>query len=67
VITRTPLITVELLDRHIAFLQREAHQVRQVGKRWADDKADKYDEIAEVLRVQRQNLQMQGVAGRVGQ
>lgn len=59
--------TVEELDRHREFLLREAQQLRGVGKRWAADKAEKYDKIAEVLRQVRQDQQMQGVAGRVGE
>lgn len=57
--------TVEELDRHREFLLREAQQLRSVGKRWAADKAEKYDKIAEVLRQVRQDQQMQGLTSRV--
>jgi hypothetical protein len=63
---RRVLLTVEILDRHLKFLQHEAHHLRGTGKRWAQDKAAHVDEIAEILRQKRQELQMQGVAGEVG-
>jgi hypothetical protein len=62
---RKVLLTVDVLDRHLKFLQHEAQHLRGTGKRWAQDKAAHVDEIAEILRQKRQELQMQGVVGRV--
>lgn len=57
-------VTVESLDRQIAFLNGEMRRLRGMSAAWALDKAARYEEIIETLTSVRKQKQMTGFMGR---
>ena len=57
------IVDVEVLDRHLKFLRNEVQALRSTGKKWAGEKADRFERIHELLLALRQDHQMRGVTG----
>jgi hypothetical protein len=57
------IIDVAKMDRYLLLLHAEVKRLRMLGQGWANEKADQFDELAELVRQLRQARVMRGPDG----